>query len=75
MKKRSLINILIAIMFFAHMKVDVAAILDFFHFNLLVSNVYFGSTTSKSYYRQHVLRSTYSNSKYVKNDGYLVKVK
>ena len=42
--KKSLIYILIAILFFGHMKVGVAAILNFFYFNLLVRNVYFGFT-------------------------------
>ena len=36
--------ILIAILLFAHMKVNVASILDFFHFNLLVINVNVRST-------------------------------
>ena len=38
-KKRSLIYILIAILFLVYMKVNFAAILDFFFRNLLVSNV------------------------------------
>ena len=43
-KKIILIYILMVILFFAQTKVNVAAILYFFHFKLLVNNVYFGST-------------------------------
>ena len=39
LQKKCLIYILIAIMFFTHMKVHFAAILYFFHLNLLVNNV------------------------------------
>ena len=43
-KKTCLICILIVILFLGNMKVNFAAILDFFHLNLLVSNFYFWST-------------------------------
>ena len=47
----------------------------FFHLNLLVSNILFLIhliNRNKSYYRQKCLRYTCGNSKYIKNDGYLV---
>ena len=44
MKKRCLVHILIVLLFLVHMKVNFAAILDFFHLNLLLSNFYFWST-------------------------------